>query len=132
MTLLQTFAVALTLGRVLLALFCLRCNELLARLVKAMFRKRATLSFVVIGDGFAEGFGDIVTGRSGAGLCYHLQNKADRDKRLRATWAVHNRGHFASSIADWLPTAGRPARFLARLGVWSSLFQANQEYLESA
>ena len=131
-SLLQTLAIAFTLGRVLLALFCLRCNELFASLMATLLRSRASLSFVVVGDGFAEGFGDIVTGRSSAGLCYHLQNKADRDKRLRASWSVQNRGHFASCISDWLPGAGRPDRFLARLGVWTSLFETNRGYLEAA
>ena len=129
---LERLAIAFTLCRVFFALVLLRCNEVIARIVAKVFRPRATLSLVVIGDGFAEGFGDFVTGRSSAGISYHLQNKADRDKRLRTTWVVQNRGHFATTIADWMPGAPRPDRFLARLGLYASLFESNRSYLESA
>ena len=67
---------------------------------------------VVLGDGFAEGFGDWVTCGTVAGLATKLTTAlgqtATSVRGVLHNWTVLNVGHLGSSSVEWRPTHPRP------------------------
>ncbi|KAF0694427.1 Aste57867_14724 [Aphanomyces stellatus] len=60
---------------------------------------------VIIGDGFAAGFGDWVTMDSAGGLAQYIAKEIVNEPKIRHKWKVINRGILNSDSADWHPTS---------------------------
>ncbi|KAF0743086.1 hypothetical protein LEN26_010391 [Aphanomyces euteiches] len=61
---------------------------------------------VIIGDGFAAGFGDWVTMDSPGGLARYIANEiAQEESKVRHKWQVINRGILDTDSSQWHPTA---------------------------
>ncbi|KAI9090996.1 SGNH hydrolase-type esterase domain-containing protein [Phlyctochytrium arcticum] len=59
---------------------------------------------VIIGDDFAFGFGDSISGGIVPGLAGHLKRALQSDRyKLRQSWTLYNRGVHGSTTAEWLP-----------------------------
>jgi lysophospholipase L1-like esterase len=59
---------------------------------------------VIIGDGFAEGFGDYVTIGQVAGMASSLSSSIAQEAKVKMTWKVLNLGRSGTGTADWLPS----------------------------
>jgi lysophospholipase L1-like esterase len=58
----------------------------------------------IIGDGFAEGFGDYVTIGSVAGMASSLSSCIRQDALVKMTWKVLNLGKSGTGTSDWIPS----------------------------
>jgi len=89
------------------------------------FRKTKTSHAVlVIGDGFAEGFGDALF-RS-PGISKRLQERLSANPSIKQSWTVFNRGHYAATSRDWLPSATHKPLY-SQSGVKRTLWKDNFE-----
>jgi len=64
---------------------------------------RSDHKIVVVGDGFAQGFGDWVVMGSKPGVCGRLEDIIRKNARVRKKWRVYSRGKYMTTSADWLP-----------------------------
>jgi lysophospholipase L1-like esterase len=83
---------------------------------------------VVIGDGFAEGFGDRVTFIWGApGISGRLESHINEDdmRSTKQTWIGINRGQYKSTSDDWLPN--KPRDDPNKLTLWERTFGPREE-----
>ena len=59
---------------------------------------------LLIGDGFAEGFGDRFAIGSVAGLGNRIEELAAKEEKLRMRWQFINAGKYGTTSEDWLPS----------------------------
>ena len=114
-----------TLACTLLSLAWLRIN---AQLGRGEGNRSSRSSVLIIGDGFAEGFGDwIVCGRR-AGMSRFLEKMLNADADVKSNWTVESRGHFGSCSEEWLPSCSRKPACLAWGGketLWKDLLNSS-------
>ncbi|ETW01793.1 hypothetical protein H310_06372 [Aphanomyces invadans] len=60
---------------------------------------------VIIGDGFAAGFGDWITMATSGGLSQYLAQEVAKEDKIRHRWQVINRGILDTDSSQWHPTS---------------------------
>eukprot|EP00941_MAST-03F_sp_MAST-3F-sp1_P002276 g2276.t1 len=88
--------------RVFLHQVWLSCNFFLTQ---AFVPKSTDLrhKIVVIGDGFAQGFGDSSYFGGKSGIAQYLESFLRKESRVRQKWIVLNCGQRGARTSDWLP-----------------------------
>jgi len=69
--------------------------------------RKGQKTILVVGDGFAEGFGDWVVFGRRAGAARFFEKLAAGDEYLRCSWRVESAGHFGSCSEEWIPSCSR-------------------------
>ncbi|OQS02575.1 hypothetical protein THRCLA_05071 [Thraustotheca clavata] len=60
---------------------------------------------VIIGDGFAAGYGDYITMDTPGGLAKYLKSAMAKDNNIRHNWQIINRGIMGTDSSQWTPMA---------------------------
>eukprot|EP01130_Rhizamoeba_saxonica_P001211 TRINITY_DN1110_c1_g1_i4.p1 TRINITY_DN1110_c1_g1~~TRINITY_DN1110_c1_g1_i4.p1 ORF type:complete len:262 (+),score=40.82 TRINITY_DN1110_c1_g1_i4:1-786(+) len=77
-------------------------------LIRSKFEKIPEVhhTFLIIGDGLAEGFGDSVSLAQNSGIANYLQeiDALELNRITKTYWRFVNCGHYAATSYDWSPT----------------------------
>ncbi|ETV71172.1 hypothetical protein, variant 3 [Aphanomyces astaci] len=82
--------------------FCRWCAQPLRLVLKS---NEYYHKIVIIGDGFAAGFGDWITMASSGGLSEYIAHEISKEDKIRHKWQVINRGIVDTDSSQWHPTS---------------------------
>ncbi|ORX92121.1 SGNH hydrolase [Basidiobolus meristosporus CBS 931.73] len=98
---------------VLVRVYCLVINRLIFD--PKPYHGEYGHKIVLIGDGFALGFGGTLIPGLGGGIATALYLKLIDDRAIKQTWQIYNRGVYGSTSEDWLPSAESKRKVKAHL-----------------
>ncbi|KAK9760305.1 hypothetical protein K7432_015819 [Basidiobolus ranarum] len=98
---------------VTIRVYCLVVNRLIFD--PKPYSGRYGHKIVIIGDGFALGFGGTLIPGLGGGIATALHLKLADDRNIKQTWQLYNRGSYGSTSEDWLPSAESKRKVKAHL-----------------